>query len=106
MTDASDQIETLRTALAAAEARAAAAEAEVVAAARERAVLASAEATIAALRLEIEKLRRALHGTRSERKARLQYEIGVEWNIPATWGACSLIVDAARDTTFALYEFE
>ena len=47
MTDASDQIETLRTALAAAEARAAAAEAEVVAAARERAVLASAEATIA-----------------------------------------------------------
>ena len=42
----------------------------------------------------------------AERKARLQYEIGVEWNIPATWGACSLIVDAARDTTFALYEFE
>ena len=42
----------------------------------------------------------------AERKARLQYEIGVEWHIPATWGSCSLIVDASRDTTFALYEFE
>ena len=42
----------------------------------------------------------------TERKARLQYEIGVEWNIPETWGSCSLIVDASRDTTFALYEFE
>lgn len=68
--DASE-IDALRTALAAAEARAAIAEAEVVAAARERAVLAGAEATIAALRLEIEKLRWALYGTRSERKARL-----------------------------------
>ena len=80
MTDASDPIEALRTALAAAEARAAAAEAEVVEAARERAVLASAEATIAALRLEIEKLRRALYGTRSERKVRLldQLELQLE----------------------------
>jgi hypothetical protein len=41
----------------------------------------------------------------AERKARLQYEIGVEWNIPATWGSCTLTVDASRDTTFALYEF-
>jgi hypothetical protein len=40
------------------------------------------------------------------RKARLQYEIGVEWNIPDTWGTCTLIVDASRDATFALYEFE
>lgn len=42
----------------------------------------------------------------AEREARLQYEIGVEWNIPATWGSCTLMVDASRDTTFALYEFE
>jgi hypothetical protein len=42
----------------------------------------------------------------AERDAQLQYEIGVEWNVPATWGSCTLIVDAARDTTFALYEFE
>jgi hypothetical protein len=42
----------------------------------------------------------------AERSARLQYEIGVEWNIPSTWGPCTLIVAASRDTTFALYEFE
>ena len=42
----------------------------------------------------------------AERKARLQYEIGVEWSIPGAWGACTLIDDAPRDTTFARYEFE
>lgn len=42
----------------------------------------------------------------AERKARLDYEIGVEWNIPATWAPCTLTVDASRDTTFALYEFD
>jgi hypothetical protein len=67
----SSEIDALRTALSAAEARAAAAEAKAADAARDRAVLANAEAMIAALRLEIEKLRRALYGTRSERKARL-----------------------------------
>jgi transposase len=74
------EIDALRTALAAAEARAAEAEAKAAEAARERAVLANAEATIAALRLEIEKLRRALYGTRSERKARLleQLELQLE----------------------------
>ena len=43
-------------------------------------MLANAEAMIAALRLEIEKLRRALYGTRSERKARLleQLELQLE----------------------------
>ena len=43
-------------------------------------MLASAEAMIAALRLEIEKLRRALYGARSERKARLldQLELQLE----------------------------
>ncbi|HET9068338.1 MAG TPA: IS66 family transposase, partial [Amaricoccus sp.] len=95
MTDASDQIEALRAALAAAEARAAAAEAEVIEAARERAVLASAEATIAALRLEIEKLRRALYGTRSERKARLldQLELQLE-ELEATATADDLAAEA------------
>ena len=76
----SSEIDALRTALAAAEARAAAAEAKAADAARDRAVLANAEAMIAALRLEIEKLRRALYGTRSERKARLleQLELQLE----------------------------
>jgi transposase len=80
VTDASDQIEALRTALAVAEARAAEAEARAMEAVHERAVLANAEATIAALRLEIEKLRRALYGTRSERKVRLldQLELQLE----------------------------
>ena len=79
MTDEPSEIDALRTALAAAEARAAAAE-RAAEAARERAVLANAEAMIAALRLEIEKLRRALYGTRSERKARLldQLELQLE----------------------------
>jgi transposase len=76
----SSEIDALRTALSAAEARAAAAEAKAADAARDRAVLANAEAMIAALRLEIEKLRRALYGTRSERKARLleQLELQLE----------------------------
>jgi transposase len=80
MKPSSSEIDALRTALAAAEARAAAAEAKAADAARDRAVLANAEAMIAALRLEIEKLRRALYGTRSERKARLleQLELQLE----------------------------
>ena len=43
-------------------------------------MLSGAEALIAALRLEIEKLRRALYGTRSERKVRLldQLELQLE----------------------------
>ena len=72
MASDASEIDALHAALAAAEARATEAEAQMAEAARERAVLTSAEATIAALRLEIEKLRRALYGTRSERKARLQ----------------------------------
>jgi transposase len=77
VTDANDEIEALRAALAVAETRAAAEAAE---AARERAVLANAEAMIAAQKLEIEKLRRALYGARSERKARLldQLELQLE----------------------------
>ena len=43
-------------------------------------MLASAEAMIAALKLEIEKLKRSLYGARSERKARLldQLELQLE----------------------------
>ena len=68
-----DDINALRAALAAAEAKAAEA-------ARLQAVLSSAEAVIAALQLEIAKLRRARYGQRSERKARLldQLELRLE----------------------------
>lgn len=72
-----DEITTLRTALAEAQARACAAEAD---AARAIALASSAEALIAHLKLEIEKLRRALYGPRSERKVRLldQLELQLE----------------------------
>jgi transposase len=80
MADPAAEIEALRTALAAAEARAADAEAQALDAARDRAVLSGAQALIASLRLEIEKLRRALYGVRSERRARLldQLELQLE----------------------------
>jgi transposase len=80
MSDATEEIQALRAALAAAAARASAAEAQAFEAARDRAALSGAEALIAALRLEIEKLRRALYGARSERKARLldQLELQLE----------------------------
>lgn len=63
-----EDLATLRAALAQAEARADVAEAE---AARVKAHASNAEALIATLKLEIEKLRRELYGTRSERTARL-----------------------------------
>src|SRR6056297_2929669 len=71
------EIAALRAALAAAEARADAIAAE---AAHAKAVLSGSEALIARLRLEIETLRRALHGHRSERKERLldQLELQLE----------------------------
>ncbi|MFQ8433808.1 IS66 family transposase [Amaricoccus sp. W119] len=80
MSDAAEEIQALRAALAAAEARSISAEALTLEAARDRAVLSGAEALIAALRLEIEKLRRALYGAGSERKARLldQLELQLE----------------------------
>lgn len=37
---------------------------------------------------------------------RLDYQADIEWQVPTTWEACALRVDAKRDTTFALYEFE
>jgi transposase len=58
----------LKTALAAAEARAVAAEAKA----------SNAEALVAALKLTIEKLRRELYGRRSERKARLLDQLELE----------------------------
>lgn len=59
--------------------RAARGEAEPVAA-RAQAVNSHSEALIARLRLEIEKLKRDIHGSRSERKARLleQMELQLE----------------------------
>ncbi len=70
-------IDALRAALAAAQADAAAMAAEV---ARAKAVASGSEAVIVTLKLEIEKLRRALFGHRSERKARLldQLELRLE----------------------------
>ena len=61
------------------EAEAVAAYAQAVAA-RAQAVMSSTEALIAHLKLEIEKLRRALYGSHSERKARLleQMELQLE----------------------------
>ena len=77
MTETAAEIEALRAALAAAEARADAMAAE---AARARALASGGQALIAHLRLEIEKLRRELYGQRSERKQRLldQLELQLE----------------------------
>lgn len=77
MTDAPPDIDALRAALAAAEARADAMTAEAM---RAKAMVSGNEAMIALLKLEIEKLRRALYGHRSERKARLldQLELQLE----------------------------
>lgn len=75
MAAAPDDIALLKAALAAAERRADLAERgrdEAVAnAARVKAKVSGAEALIAHLTLEIEKLKRELYGTRSEKKARL-----------------------------------
>lgn len=77
MSAASVEIEALRAALAVAEARADAMEAKAT---RAQAVASGRDAMIAALKLEIEKLRRALYGRRSERGARLldQLELQLE----------------------------
>ncbi|MEM7530356.1 MAG: IS66 family transposase, partial [Pseudomonadota bacterium] len=77
MTATPSDLDALRAALAAAEARADEAEAKAT---RAQAVLTGTEAVIATLKLEIEKLRRALYGQRSERKSRLldQLELQLE----------------------------
>lgn len=42
----------------------------------------------------------------AEREEKLEHEPGIEWTLPESWGPCTLVVDAKRDTTFALYEFD
>jgi len=104
MPTTADEIAALRTALAEAEARAVAAEAE---AARVTAAASSAEAMIAHLKLEIEKLRRALYGRRSERKERLlaQLELALE-DLEATASEDELAAEqaAARTTTVRAFQ--
>ncbi|MDQ2102527.1 IS66 family transposase [Azospirillum isscasi] len=98
-----DDIASLRAALVQAEARADAAEAE---AARARAVASNTEALIASLKLEIEKLRRDLYGTRSERKARLldQLEFQLE-ELEATASEDELAAEQATAKTTAVAAF-
>jgi transposase len=93
MADAPSELEVLRAALAASEARADAMAAE---AARARAVASGSEAVIVTLNLEIEKLRRALYGQRSERRARLldQLELQLE-ELEATAGEDDLAAERA-----------
>ena len=104
MTATPNDIATLRAALTEAEARAAAAEAE---AARVTAVASSAEAMIAHLKLEIEKLRRALYGRRSERKAQLlaQLELQLE-DLEATASEDDLTAELAAARTTPVKAFQ
>ena len=94
-----DDIETLRAALVAAQARADLAEAE---AARAMAEASAAAALLLAARLENEKLRRELYGQRSERKARLLDQLELEFEeAEATASAAELAAEhaAAKTTT-------
>ena len=98
-----DDIETLRAALLAARARADIAEAE---AARAVAEASAADALLLALRLENEKLRRALYGQRSERTARLldQLELELE-EAEATASADELAAELAAAKTTTVQAF-
>jgi transposase len=85
--------------------RAARREAEAIAA-RAQAVNAHSDALIARLRLEIEKLKRDIHGSRSERKARLleQMELQLE-ELEANAGEDELAAEmAARSSTVRAFE--
>lgn len=86
--------------------RAARVEAEAVAA-RAQAVNSSTEALIAHLKLEIEKLRRELYGSRSERKARLleQMELQLE-DLEATATEDELAAEKAAARTQTVKSFE
>ena len=86
--------------------RAARVEAEAVAA-RAQAVNASTEALIAHLKLEIEKLRRELYGSRSERKARLlaQMELQLE-DLEAAATEDELAAEKATARTQTVKSFE
>jgi transposase len=98
-----DDIETLRAALLAAQARADIAEAE---AARAVAEASAADALLLALRLENEKLRRALYGQRSEHTARLldQLELELE-EAEATASADELAAELAAAKTTKVQAF-
>lgn len=92
MPETASELEKLRAALAASEARAMAAEGRAAAAetdlAQARAVVSTSEAMIAALKLEIALLKRDKYGHSAERTARLdQLELQLE----------ELISDAAED---------
>jgi transposase len=94
-----DDIETLRAALSAERARADAAQTEAAVARAERS---DAQAIIVDLKLQIEKLRRDLYGTRSERSARLldQMELHLEeLEATATEDELKAETEAARTTT-------
>ncbi|MEO0761665.1 MAG: IS66 family transposase, partial [Pseudomonadota bacterium] len=95
MTDAASEVEALRAALAAAEARA---DANAADAAHAKALVSGGEALIAHLRLEIEKLRRELYGQRSERKQRLldQLELQLE-EVEATASEDEGLAEAAAE---------
>src|SRR5271167_422888 len=86
--------------------RAARVEAEAVAA-RAQAVNSSTEALIAYLKLEIEKLRRELYGSRSERKARLleQMELQLE-DLEATATEDELAAEKVAVRTQTVKSFE
>jgi transposase len=99
--DSSSDIEMLRAALAAADARAALADAELALA---RAQLADDAATIARQNLEIAKLKRQIYGPRSERSARLieQMELELEdLEAAATEDEIAAEKAAARTTSVA-----
>src|SRR5271167_10728 len=86
--------------------RAARLDAEAVAA-RARAVSASTDALIAHLKLEIEKLQRALYGSRSERKARLleQMELQLE-ELEAAANEDELAAEKAAARTQTVQSFQ
>lgn len=111
MAAAPDNIALLKAALAAAERRADLAERgrdEAVAnAARVKAKVSGAEALIAHLTLEIEKLRRELYGTCSERKARLldQLEMQLE-DAEAALSEDELVAEQAAAKTTTVKSFE
>ncbi|HJR70619.1 MAG TPA: hypothetical protein VKA43_11300 [Gammaproteobacteria bacterium] len=41
----------------------------------------------------------------TEGRRRIDYESGVDWTVPNGWSACTLQVNAEKQTTFRLYEF-
>jgi hypothetical protein len=84
-----------------------AAEAKLAEAANAQAKQSSTEALIAHLKLAIEKLRRTLYGTRSERSARLldQLELKLE-NLEATATEDELAAERAAEKTQRVRSFE